>query len=191
MILACGGRLRVLRWCSLQLPETILQKSSFKLDPESVSVGQNIDFIATLTNTTDQPIILRKPLQEGVIEALYADTTLLFSVEPLSEGPSFEYPLEGRIFRLTKGPMLDEFVTLAPHTSYETRLQLPHIVDSLEVADVQFPLPAGQYRVHMTCMNDAIGHEVNVGDHSRYADLNAWVGEVVADPVVLTILPSE
>jgi hypothetical protein len=160
---------------------------SFRLDPESVPTGRAISFIATFTNTTDHPVVFREPRQHGVIEALYADTTLLFSVEPISEGISFRYPLAGYPSRLVAPVTQDEFVALPPDSSWQIRLELPHIVTKVESSKEEFSLPPGQYCVHMTYSNRAIGYHVRQGDEARYVDLNAWVGDVQADPVVLTI----
>ncbi len=166
---------------------------SFKLDPESVPIGQDIFFVATLTNTTDQPIVFREPRQNGVLEQESYDNTLLFSVEPISEGLTIRYPLEQAIVDLIPHAILqDEFVSLPPHSSREVRLELPHLVRTMYFPATIFseeysPLPVGQYRVHMTYYNDNIGYQIEVGNERRYVDLNAWVGKIEANPVVLTI----
>ena len=165
---------------------------SFRLDPESVPTGRAISFVATFTNTTDDPIIFREPKQYGVIEALYPDTTLLFSVKPISEGISFQYPLAGYPLRIdTTLITQDEFVTLPPGSSREIVLELPHIVMIEDPYEEESSLPPGQYLVRMTYTNQAIGYEVMRNDEPRYVDLNAWVGKVGANPVVLTITSEE
>ena len=127
-----------------------------------------------------------------MLEALYPDTTLLFSVEPISEGISFQYPLERYPFRAVATlATQDEFVTLPPDSSREIRLELPHIARKEDSWKEEFPLPPGQYLVHMTYTNPAIGYEVMQNDEPRYVDLNAWVGKAEANPVVLTITSEE
>ena len=39
----------------------------------------------------------------------------------------------------------------------------------------------------MTYMNYDIGYQVEKNGETRHADINAWVGEVEANPVVFTI----
>jgi len=158
---------------------------SFHLERDHVPVGQDIFFVATFTNTLDHPLVFKEPRQKGVMEQDYPDTTLLFSVEPIAAGISLRYPLDSYPYRLLLNHVArDEFVTLPSHGSREIRLQLPHMAGTLWE---QFPLPPGQYLVRMTYMNYYIGYLVDQNGEPRHADLNAWVGEVEADPVVLTI----
>jgi hypothetical protein len=161
---------------------------SFHLEHDRVPFDQEIFFVATFTNTMDRPLVFREPRQYGVLEADYPDTTLLFTVKPITEGVSLSYPLYVHPIKALHKVEPDEFVTLPPGGSREIRLRLPHIAGSL--LD-QFPLPIGQYLVHMTYMNYDIGNRVELNSHWRYADLNAWVGGVEANPVALTITPEE
>jgi hypothetical protein len=170
---------------------------SVRLDPENVPIGQDIYFVATLTNTTDLPIIFQELRQKKVLEIESYDKTLLFSVEPISAELSIAYSAEMGFVELLPEPILrDEFLTLPPHSSHEIRLQLPHMVRTKAPSATVFskensPLPVGLYRVQMTYYNDVIGYQVDVGKERRYVDLNAWVGKVEADPVVLTITPGK
>ena len=166
---------------------------SFKLTPDQVPFGQDIFFVATFTNMTDHLVVLRKPRQYGVIEGLYPDTILLFSVESLNGDTSFRYPLDLHPPPLSGMTIIErsEFVTLPPHGSQEIQLKLPYLVDrddqtpSLELS----PLPPGQYLVQMTYWNRAIGYQVKRNEEIRYVDVGAWVGAVESDAATLTITP--
>jgi hypothetical protein len=164
---------------------------SFRLTPGQVPVGQDIFFVATFTNTTDQPLVLREPRQRGVLEIIDPDTTLFFNVEAISTSVPFSYPLDGYPFRVVTTPIeRDEFVTLPPHGTREVRLKLPNLVIPKGADDACF-LPPGEYLIHMTYDNLYIGYELDLKAEWRYVDLKAWMGEVEADPVPLTITPSE
>ncbi len=161
---------------------------SFKLTPDHVLFGQDILFVATFTNTTDQPLVFREPRQHGVIEAIYPETTLLFAVEPISASIPFQYPLVGGPDILVWPPVEhSEFIRLSPHEAYETRLMLPHLVFQNGETGNVISLPPGQYLVHMTYTNDCIGYEVKRGEETRYIDVGAWVGKVKSNPVSLTV----
>ena len=173
---------------------------SFKLDPDSAPIGQEIFFVATFTNTTDQSLVFRESKQDGVFAKEDYNTTLLFSVEPISKDLSLSFPGQGGfVDRFAQPVTLGEFVELPAHTSREIRLQLPHEAQVKHApANVfavfsaeYFPLPIGQYRVQMTYINDVIGYKIEAGKELRYVDLNAWVGKVEANPVVLTITPAK
>ena len=171
-------------------------KFSFRLDPATVPIGQEIFFVATLTNTTDLPIVFREPRQNGVLELVSYDKTLLFSVEPISEGLSIAYPGEtGFVQLLSEAIQSDMFATLPPHGSREFRLQLPQMVftkaPSATVSSEKNFLPVGQYRVQMTYYNHAIGYDIKGVKNANVVDLNAWVGKVESEPTVLTITPSK
>jgi hypothetical protein len=170
---------------------------SFRLDPANVSIGKDIFFVATLTNTTDLPIVFREPRQNGVLEIEYYDKTLLFSVEPVDKRLSIAYPAEtGLVDMIPERIARDAFLTLPPHSSREIRLQLPHMVrikdaSATVFSEEYFPLPIGRYRVQMTYYNDVIGDEMQLGRDRRYVDLKAWVGKIEGEPAVLTITPSK
>jgi hypothetical protein len=165
---------------------------SFQLERDQIPVGQDIFFVATFTNTLDQPLVFREPRQQGVIESVYPDTALFFTVEPITASVLLDYPLNKLVHRINY-PKIEqgEFLTLAPHGSREVRLQLPHMLgDALgDPADL-YPLPPGKYRVRMTYMNDAIGYEVKQNGKTRYVDLNAWVGEIEATNLALFTITS-
>ncbi len=170
---------------------------SFRLDPENVPIGQEVFFVATLTNTTDLPIVFREPKQSGVLEIESYDKTLLFSVKPISGELEIAYPGDTAIVdMLPEEIQRDMFMTLPPHSSRAFRLQLPHMVRTKALtatvfSEESFPLPVGRYRVQMTYYNDVIGYQINVGKERRYVDLNAWVGKIESEPAVLTIIPSD
>ncbi len=172
-------------------------KFSFRLDPANVPVGQEIFFVATLTNTTDLPIVFREPRQNGVLEIVSYDKTLLFSVKPISEGLAIAYPGEtGFVQLLSEAIQSDMFATLPPHGSREFRLQLPQMVltkapSATVFSEEYFPLPVGQYRVQMTYYNDAIGYDIKGVKDADVVDLNAWVGKIEGEPAVLTITPDK
>jgi hypothetical protein len=162
---------------------------SFQLTPDQVPAGQDVFFVAVFTNTTDQPLVLREPRQHGVLETIDPDTTLLFDVETISTSVPFSYPLDGYPFRVVTTPIeRNEFVTLLPHGTREVRLKLPNLVIPKGTDDATF-LPPGQYLVHMTYGNLYIGYEIDLKTEWRYVDLKAWMGEVEATPVPLTITP--
>ncbi len=169
---------------------------SFRLDPENVPIGQKVFFVATLTNTTDLPIVFREPRQNGVLELVSYDKTLLFSVEPISNGLSIAYPGEtGLVQLLSEAIQSDMFATLPPHGSREFRLQLPQMVftkaPSTTVSPEKYFLPVGQYRVQMTYYNHAIGYDIKGVKNANVVDLNAWVGKIEGEAEVLTITPDK
>ncbi len=168
-------------------------KFSFQLERDQIPVGQDIFFTATFTNTVDQPIVFRDPYRQGVMELVYPDTTLFFTVEPITGSALLDYPLlHALVERFYPKIEQLEFLTLPPHGSCEIRLQLPHMLgDAFDPPD-QYPLPPGKYRVQMTYMNDSIGYQVKQDGWTRYVDLNAWVGEVQAtNPISFTIAPGK
>ncbi len=168
---------------------------SFKLDPENVAVGQDIFFTATFTNTTEHSMVFREPKQYGVFEIEFYDTTLLFSVKPISEDVLIEYPLQiGFVDMLFRTVLPEDFVALPPHSSREIRLGLPHLVRVRDASALMWPaeylpLPVGQYQVQLTYISDVIGYEVKLPNDFGYVDLNAWVGRIASDPVLLTVTP--
>lgn len=169
---------------------------SYRLDPANVRFGDEIFFVVTLTNTTDLPIVFREPRQTGVLEIEAPGKTLLFSVRPISDGLSIAYPLEGPVNLIPETIQRDMFATLPPHSSREFRLQLPHMVrtkvpPATVFSEKYFPLPSGQYRVQLTYYNHDIGYQMKVSKERRYVDLNAWVGKIESEPVVLTITPGK
>jgi hypothetical protein len=170
---------------------------SFRLDPESVPVEQDISFVATFTNTTDHPIIFREPKQNNVMAQEYFETLLLFSVEPTNENISILFPEQGLIQMINKPVAFGEFVTLPAHTSREIRLMLPRKVQIKNAppnvfaiySAEYFSLPVGQYHVQITYINDVIGNEVKIPHDIAFVDLHAWVGRIESSPVLLTITP--
>ncbi len=162
---------------------------SFQLERDQILIGQDIFFVATFTNTLDQPLVFREPKQQGVMEEVYPDTTLFFRVETLVESVLYDYPLHNHPSRILPKEEQGEFITLPRHSSRKIRLQLPHMLgDAIGGPGDQYPVPPGQYRVQMTYMNDSIGYQVKQNDQTRYVDLNAWVGEITAtNPVSFTI----
>lgn len=170
---------------------------SFRLDPASVSVGQDIFFVATFTNTTDHPIVFREPGQNGVFAFEDFDTLLLFAVEPISKDLSLLFPGQGLVDRIPRQPTLGEFVELPAHMSREIRLQLPHEAQVKYAPANVFamfsaeyvPLPVGQYQVQMTYINDVIGNETRISNEFGFVDLHAWVGRKASSLVLLTVTP--
>jgi hypothetical protein len=156
---------------------------SFKLDLEDVVVGQAIFFTATFTNTTDHSIVLREPKQYGVYEFEFYDTTLLFSVKPIGEDISIEYPGQGGFMNmLNRKVLLEDFV------------ELPHLVSVKDASTLMWsaeylPLPVGQYQVQLTYISEVIGYEVRLPNDLGFVDLNSWVGRIAPDPVLLTVTP--
>jgi len=170
---------------------------SFRLDPASVSVGQDIFLGATFTNTTDHPIVFREPEQNGVFAFEDFDTLLLFAVEPISKDLSLLFPGQGLVDRIVRQPTLGEFVELPAHMSREIRLQLPHEAQVKHAPANVFamfsaeyvPLPVGQYQVQMTYINDVIGNETRISNEFVFVDLHAWVGRKASSLVLLTVTP--
>lgn len=167
---------------------------SFQMERDQIPVGHDIFFTATYTNTLDQPVMFREPRQHGVMDAVYPDTTVLFSVEPITASVVLEFPLRNHPSRVFY-PAVErgEFTTLAPHDSRVIRLQLPHILGpAIGYPEERYPLPPGKYRVRMTYMNNVIGYEVAQNGKTRYVDLDAWVGEITAtNPVSFTVTPGQ
>jgi hypothetical protein len=167
-------------------------KFSFQLERDQIPVGQDIFFVATFTNTLDQPLVFREPKQQGVMEEVYPDTTLFFRVETIAGSVLYDYPLHNHPSRILPKEEQGEFITLPPHSSRKIRLQLPHMLgDAIQDPADRHPLPPGQYRVQMTYMNDSIGYQVKQDGWTRYVDLNAWVGEVEAPGIALFIITPE
>jgi hypothetical protein len=170
---------------------------SFKLDPENIPIGQEVFFVATLTNTTDLPIVFREPKQRGVLEMEAYDRTLLFSVKPISGVLDIAYPADLAFVEIIPEEIQsDMFMTLPPHSSREFRLQLPHMVQTKVPSATVFseesvPLPVGRYRVQMTYYNDVIGYDIKGVKNADVVDLNAWVGKIEGEPAVLTITPGK
>lgn len=171
---------------------------SFRLDPASVSFGQDVFFVATFTNTTDHPIVFREPGQNDVFAFEDFDTLLLFDVEPISKDLSLSFPGQGGfVDRIAEPVTLGEFVELPAHMSREIRLQLPHEAQVKHApANVfamfsaeYFPLPVGQYQVQMTYINDVIGNETRISNEFGFVDLHAWVGRKASSLVLLTVTP--
>gem|GEM_PF-5546861 len=169
---------------------------SYRLDPANVPIGQEVFFVATLTNTTDLPIVFRGPTQRGVLEIEAPGKTLLFSVIPISGGLEIAYPDEGPVQLVQEAIQSDMFATLPPHSSREYRLQLPHMVHTkvppaTVFSEEYFPLPVGRYLVQMTYYNHDIGYDIKGVKNADVVDLNAWVGKIEGEPEVLTITPAK
>jgi hypothetical protein len=154
---------------------------------ENIHVGSDIFFSARLTNISDSVITVRIPNQAGVIEII-APATIFFEVEPLDKSIDFSYPLEGlNPYIVLPKVERDEFITLQPSASHQVRLQLPHIVGANNKD--AFALPPGDYLIHMSYINKYIGYETEKDGGTEYVDIGAWVGEVEATPVRITINP--
>ncbi len=164
---------------------------SLRLTSDKVPFEQDIQFVATFTNTTEHPIVFREPRQQGVIEISDVDTTLLFAVEPISVNISFQYPRYAYSPDILVWPPVkqDEFITLLPHGARETRLKLPRLVLRNGEMGKATSLPVGQYLVHMTYNNSYIGYEIQRDEEKLFVDVGAWVGQVKSNTVVLTITP--
>jgi hypothetical protein len=171
---------------------------SIRLDPDSVSVGQDIFFVATFTNTTDDSFVFREPEQNDVWAFEDFDTLLLFAVEPISGDLELAFPGQsGFVSRIARPVMPDEFMELPAHASREIRLQLPHEAQLKHAppnvfgmySAEGFPLPVGQYQVQITYINEIIGYEVKLLSDYGFVDLNAWVGRTTSNPVPLTVTP--
>jgi len=167
---------------------------SFQMERDQIPIGQDIYFTVTFTNTLDQSIVIREPKQHGVMDAVYPDTVVLYTMDPITANVVLELPLRNHPSRVFY-PHVEqgEFITLAPHDSREIRLQLPYILGpAIGYSEERYPLPPGKYRVQMTYMNDAIGYEIEQNGETRYVDLNTWVGEIEAPSLALfTIRPKK
>ncbi len=163
---------------------------SFRWVSNPVPFGQDIFFVATFTNTTTHLIVLRKPMQHGILEMLSPDTTLLFSVKPTSVTSLFEYPGQATYETLRPHAPIqpDEFVYLPGRGKFETRLKLPRFVFRNGIPADVVSLPSGQYLVGMTYYNSHIGYRIERGEE-RYVDVGAWVGQVESNTVPLTVTP--
>lgn len=171
---------------------------SFRLDPATVSVGQDIFFVAAFTNTTDHSIVFRELAQNDVWAFEDFNTLLLFDVEPISKDLELAFPGQGGfVDRFARPVTLDEFVELPAHTSREIRLQLPHEAQVKYAppnvfavfSEEYYPLPVGQYQVQLTYINDVIGSETRIANESGFVDLHAWVGRKASSLVLLTVTP--
>jgi hypothetical protein len=164
----------------------------FTLEKEVIHVGETIWFIAHFENKTDHPLTLRLPQQSGVLDISHANTTLKYSISPLDKTVTLWTPLMylGMPYILANPVQISEFVILDPHATKEVYLELPNLV-YLKQDEILFEttVPPGKYLLRMTYENLNTGYEIEKKDQIYVVDKSAWVGQVDADPVLITISP--
>jgi hypothetical protein len=165
---------------------------SFMLEKEVVPVGEPIFFTAHFANRIESPLTLRVPQQSGVLDKDHANTTLKYSIIPLDKTISLWTPLLylGMPYLFTNPVQPSEFVILDSHATKDVRLELPNTV-FLKQDETWFEavLPPGQYWIQITYENLYIGYEIEKADGIYFIDKSAWVGQIDAEPVLLTVVP--
>jgi hypothetical protein len=164
----------------------------FILEKEVVYVGDEILFTAHLINKTNVPLTLRIPQQSGVLDLNHANTRLEYSITPLDKTVSLLTPLSyfGMPYIFSNPVQSNEFVILEPDATKDVKLELPNSV-YLKKGEtwVESVLPPGQYLIHITYKNLYIGYQIDKNGHIYVIDKSAWVGQIDAEPVLLTVLP--
>jgi hypothetical protein len=162
------------------------------LKKEEIYVGEAILFTANFTNKTETSLTLRIPQQSGILDIEHPNTMLKYSIAPLDNTISLMTPLSfsGMPYVLLDNVRPSEFVILDPYATKEVKLELPNTVylkqGELWVESVLLP---GEYLINMTYENLYIGYEIEREDDIQVVDLSAWVGQIDAEPVLLTVLP--
>jgi hypothetical protein len=170
------------------------QRLSFRvaLEKERIYMGQAVLFTAHFTNNTETSLTLRIPQPSGVLDIEHPSTTIKYSIAPLDKSISLMTPLSfsGMPYVLLENIRPSEFVSIDPYATKEVKLELPNTVyvkqGELWVESV---LPPGEYLIDMRYENLYIGYEVEKTDEIQVVDLSAWVGQVDAETVSLTVLP--
>jgi hypothetical protein len=157
-----------------------------ELENSNVQQGERILFTAKITNNTDHSITLRTPKQSGVMEINHANTVIFFAVNPIDTQSEFYYPLVYYSPQIAVEPILaSDFTILEPMKATQILLEIPNKVI---IEDKVSTLPIGKYTIKMVYQNIFIGYEIEIDNNILYSDLNAWVGKVEAEPLLLTIV---
>jgi hypothetical protein len=164
---------------------------SISVEREKLRQGEKITFLANITNVSDKSIIIRKPRQSNVLEIIHPNAVLLFSVSPTHDKKLFWFPNEYFGYDLAVSPVEpDEFVELIPNQLFQVRLEIPiDVLSNINGETNHLELPAGEYILNMKYLNQYIGYSMEKIGDILYVDLNAWVGDVEANPVSFTVLP--
>ena len=165
---------------------------SFMLEKEVVPVGGPIFFTAHFANRIESPLTLRVPQQSGVLDKDHPNTTLKYSIIPLDKTISLWTPLSylGMPFIFLNPVEASGFVILDPHATTDIRLELPNTVYlKQDETWIESVLPPGQYWIHITYENSYIGYEIKKTGQTYFVDKAAWVGQIDAEPVLLTVMP--
>jgi len=162
------------------------------LEKKLVPVDEKIWFMAHFENKTEKPLTLRLPQQSGVLDISHPNTILHYSISPLDKTVSLLTPLSylGMPYMFANPVQINDFVILDPHTTKDVTLEIPNTV-YLKQGETWFEttLPPGRYLLRMTYENLNIGYEIEKKDQTYVVDKAAWVGQVDAEPVLLTISP--
>lgn len=165
---------------------------SFTLDEETIHLGETIFFTAHFTNRANTPVMLRIPKQSGVLDIDHPNTTLQYSITPLDEAVSLALPLSIYVTpNIFVNPVqAREFEILDPHATKDIKLKIPNIVYLKQGEQwVESVLPLGKYLINITYKNLYIGYKVEKEDKIYFVDKSAWVGQIAAEPVLVTISP--
>lgn len=165
---------------------------NFTLEKEVVYRDDTIVFTAHFTNTSDSPLMLRLPEQSGVLDINHANTRVQYSITPSDKTIALLTPMAylGMPFMLSDEITPSEFVILDPHSSMDVKLELPNSGYLKEGQSwVESDLPPGQYLIHMAYKNLYIGYQIEQQGEIYILDKSAWVGQIDAKPVLLSVLP--
>lgn len=165
---------------------------NIQLEKEVVHVGEAIFFTAYFTNKTDDPLTFRLPQQSSVLDIDHANTRIKYSITPIDKTLSLLTPLAylGTPYILSSPVQSDEFLTLDPHAVEKVELNLQNNVYLKEDETwIESLLPTGEYLIQMTYQNLYVGYEVEKNGHIYVVDKSAWVGQIQAEPVTITVLP--
>jgi hypothetical protein len=82
-----------------------------------------------------------------------------------------------------------EFEMLDSNSTKDVKLELPNVV-YLRQGDkwIESELPPGQYWINLTYDNLYVGYQIMKPDQIYYRDISAWVGQIDAEPILLTII---
>ena len=165
---------------------------SFTLEKNIIHLRDPILFIAHFTNKTNSQIMLRTPQQSGVLDINHPNTSLEYSITPLDKRVYLWTPLSmlSTPYIFVNPVRSSEFEILDIHETKDINLELP---DEVYVKQgetwVESPLPLGQYLINITYENLYIGYEVEKNSQTYFIDISSWVGQIDAEPVLLTIVP--
>jgi hypothetical protein len=164
----------------------------FTFEKEAVHPGDAIFFIAHFTNKTDSPLTLRVPQQSDVLDIWAPKIALVYSIIPLDKSISLETPLSilnSTPYMFGDSLLPSEFEMLDSNSTKDVKLELPNVV-YLRQGDkwIESELPPGQYWINLTYDNLYVGYQIMKPDQIYYRDISAWVGQIDAEPILLTII---
>lgn len=165
---------------------------SFSLEKSTMHPGEKIFFTVLFTNKTNIPITLRIPQQSGLLDINHPNTTLEYSIIPTDKSISLRTSIStlGTVYIFSNPVQSSEFVILEPYASMDVKLELPNTVYLKQGGMwMESILPPGQYLIHLIYKNLYIGYQIEKKGQTYFIDQSTWVGQIDAEPVLLTVLP--